>query len=294
MKKLLVVGVIVLFLGLAFAPSINANVSETSVDSELVEITTEVCGLDGGKHTVSLSKEEAEEVEQLIDNIQNRLNGVETREEAVEIFNEAVVELDKYGLLGGLSVKQAQRLITGGQKDSSAMKLMEKIHRRFRGISNSNENMFCLIIGETDETYIEGRVALFLGRLYLLAMFLGPFWFLYLIIYAFFIEWSQKNPISLVNRINLGYVDDEFEVGFVYYYSNGWVTSIGMNGLKSYDGMLRGVLPLKGTSYMSGMVTYREHYPAVAGFTGIKLFKSDTEETLYIGFALWVKIEEIN
>ena len=295
MKKLLAVGVIVLFLGLAIAPSINANVSKVSIDSELVEITTEVCGINGvTPNTVLLSKEDAEEVDALFDSIRERLNATETREEAEKIFNEAIVELDKYGLLGGLSIEQVQRLITGGQKDSSAMKLMEKIHRRFRGISNSNENMFCLIIGETNETYIEGRVALFLGRLYLLAMFLGPFWFLYLIIYAFFIEWSQKNPISLVNRINLGYVDDEFEVGFVYYYSNGWVTSIGMNGLKSYDGMLRGVLPLKGTSYMSGMVTYREHYPAVAGFTGIKLFKSDTEETLYIGFALWVKIEEIN
>jgi len=44
LKKLLVVGVIVLFLGLACAPSINANVSK---DSELVEITTEICGLGG-------------------------------------------------------------------------------------------------------------------------------------------------------------------------------------------------------------------------------------------------------
>ena len=292
-KKGVVVAVILLFIGLAFAPSINANVSK---ESELVEFTTEVCGIDGVQpNTVSLSKEDALEVEQLIDDIERRLDEVETREEAVEIFNEAVVELDKYGLLGRLSVKQAQRLITGGQKDSSAMELMEKIHRRFRGISNSNENMFCLIIGETNETYFEGRVALFLERLYLFAMFLGPFWFLYLIIWGwFFGVWSQKIPISLVNRINLGYVDDEFEVDFVYYYSYGWVTSIGMNGLKSYDGIMRGDLPLDGASYMSGPITIREHYPAVAGFTGIKLFKSDTEGTLYIGFALWVKIEEIN
>jgi len=103
MKKLLAVGVIVLFLGLAIAPSINANVSKTSVDSELVEITTEICGLNGGKQTVSLSKEDAEEVEKLIDDIERRLDNVETREETVEIFNEAVVKLDKYGLLGGLT-----------------------------------------------------------------------------------------------------------------------------------------------------------------------------------------------
>ncbi len=53
MKKEVAVGVIVLFLGLACAPSINANVSK---ESELVEITTEIYGLDGGKHTIQLTK----------------------------------------------------------------------------------------------------------------------------------------------------------------------------------------------------------------------------------------------
>ena len=101
MKKQLAVGVIVLFLGLAIAPSINANVSR---ESELVAITTEICGLDGGKHTVQLTQEEAKEVEQLIDDIERSLDEVETREEAGEVFNYAVVELDKYGLLGRLNI----------------------------------------------------------------------------------------------------------------------------------------------------------------------------------------------
>jgi len=51
-----------LFIGIAFAPSINANISKASLDSELVEITTEVWGFNDGKHTVQLTKEEAEEV----------------------------------------------------------------------------------------------------------------------------------------------------------------------------------------------------------------------------------------
>ena len=73
-KKGVVVAVILLFIGLAFAPSINANVSKASLDSELVEFTTEVCGLNGGKHTVSLSKEDAVEVENLINDIERRLD----------------------------------------------------------------------------------------------------------------------------------------------------------------------------------------------------------------------------
>ena len=39
-----IIGITILFLGLALAPSINANVSK---ESELVEIITEICGLDG-------------------------------------------------------------------------------------------------------------------------------------------------------------------------------------------------------------------------------------------------------
>jgi hypothetical protein len=285
MEKILSIVVIALFLGMTIAPSINANVEK---ESELVEITTDICGLKGGKNTIKLTKEEADEVDRLFANIRQRLNESTSREEGEEIFKEAVVELDTYGLLGGLSVKQAQRLVTGEQNDLRTIKPIEEVYRKVRRTTNSNEDMLCLIFGETNETYIEGQVALFVER------FLGQFWVLYIIFRGIVIKWLEKNPISLVNRINLGYVDDEFEVKAKYYYSHGWITSVGMSGLKSYDGILKGDLPLKGTTYMSGPITLREYYPAVASFTGLKLFKSDVEETKYIGFALWVKIEELN
>ncbi len=133
MKKLLVVGVIVLFLGLAIAPSINANVSKASVDSDLVEITTEVCGINGvTPNTVLLSKGDAEEVDRLFDSIRERLNATGTREETEKIFNEAVVELDKYGLLGGLSVEQAQKLVTGEYQRSKVVKFLEKLSKKIQ------------------------------------------------------------------------------------------------------------------------------------------------------------------
>ena len=147
-KKALVVAVILLFIGVAFAPSINANVSKASIESEMVEITTEVCGLNGGKHTVQLTKAEAEEVENLIDDIERRLDEVETREETVEIFNDVIIELDKYGLLGGLSVKQAQRLVTGRN-----IKFVE--NKIFRQLLENNlafdkkYNFLCLTAGSS-------------------------------------------------------------------------------------------------------------------------------------------------
>ena len=71
MKKLLVVGVIGLFLGLAISPSINADVRKKS---ELVEITTEIFGLNGRRHNVQLTQEDAEEVDRIFENIKLELN----------------------------------------------------------------------------------------------------------------------------------------------------------------------------------------------------------------------------
>jgi hypothetical protein len=158
LKKEMVVAVILLFIGLAFTPSINANISKASIDNELVEFTTEVCGLKAGKHNVQLTREEAEEVENLIDDIKIRLDGVETREETVEIFNEAVVELDKYGLLGGLNVKQAQKLITRGFQNKRMSQFLVNIIPRFLGLSDF-ENIFCLLfVAITQSHWIIGEI----------------------------------------------------------------------------------------------------------------------------------------
>ena len=44
-RKGLAVAVILLFIGVAFAPSINANISKASVDSDSVDLSSEICGL---------------------------------------------------------------------------------------------------------------------------------------------------------------------------------------------------------------------------------------------------------
>lgn len=60
-KKALAVTVILLFIGVAFASSINANISRGSIDSEMAEITVSQHNADGTvkKTTVKLSKEKA-------------------------------------------------------------------------------------------------------------------------------------------------------------------------------------------------------------------------------------------
>ena len=273
MKKLLVFGVIVLFLGVAIAPSINANISKASVDSELVEITTEVCGLNGGKQTVELTQEEAAEVEALFDSIRERLNNTETREEAEQIFKEAVVELDKYGLLGGLSVKQAQRLVTGGYQNLRVMKLMEKLNSKNQGINEIN-NLLCLVAGQT--TYTIRMSFPTLG-------ILGFISFLYYIQFMAGFVW----PVSIFSVIYFGY--DWLGHWYGQLGANGWVSTRGLNGIKSWEGNnLYGYLPNLIWKWNGNLVRYR-WYGGVAGFTGI-IIKFTNNEISFLGSALKVKL----
>ena len=142
LRKGLAVAVILLFIGVAFAPSINAS----ALEDELVEFDVEFCGL-GKKHTIKLTQEEADEVELLFDDIQDGLSDVESDDGAMVIFNEAIVVLDEYGLLGDLSVKQAQNFV---EKANQYLKLMNKlektINKNLLGTANY-ENRLCFIIG---------------------------------------------------------------------------------------------------------------------------------------------------
>ena len=269
MKKLLVVGVIVLFLGLAIAPSINANVSKASIDSELVEITTELCGLDGVKpHTVSLTKEDAEEVEKLIDDIQRRLDEVETREEAVEIFNEAVVKLDKYDLLGGLSVEQAQRLITDGYNNLRIGEFFEKANID----SNIKRNFFCLLAGNTDSTVFNGIFStislalsfLFIGFEMFVLLWMGTYYF------------SNFFPLSFEQTISLGIQGTQWT-----YPAEGWIFTMGLTGIKKWEGNIIGDIRLGILDELIG----------VTGFKGVKIRNLNSNDVFYMGFARRVKIE---
>ena len=151
MKKILALGVIFLFIGVAFAPSINFNVVKASNDNDLIEVTTQACGIKGfGNTTVKLTKQQAGEVEHLFDTIKSRLDNTTSREETINIFNETIVELDKYGLLGDLSVEKAQRLVTG--RYQNLQKLPDIFSSTFLVTLDDNENRNCLITGKTTET----------------------------------------------------------------------------------------------------------------------------------------------
>ena len=299
-KKCLAVAVILLFIGLALAPSINANISKASIDSELAEITAEVCGLNGGKHTVQLTKEDAVEVEKLIDDIERRLDRVETREETVEIFNEAVVELDRYGLLGGMSVEQTQKLVTGGYQDSRVMKLLEMLFDNNQATDASN--YLCLIIGETTGTRLVGLVEIGCSAL-LYTLFVV--YFISELAFGLFVPILLEIRSSII-ALNNFYQNMTFPIiggtGIIAlggkrpssspgpplenYHAEGWVWTQGLNSKKSWNGTFYGSI----RSLKSPIYAYQTYYIGATGFLGIKLTKDDGKQ-FFLGSALRVGID---
>jgi hypothetical protein len=147
------VAVILLFIGIAILPTIHMNVVSASMYTTPVEVTTEACGIKGYDiRTVSLTNQQYQKLEQYLNDLRERVNKTTTREETVVIFNDAVVELNKYGLLPkGMSVEQAQRVVSGCYHSSI---LFHKIQNDFQRItknvqrqylSTNTKNAFCLL-----------------------------------------------------------------------------------------------------------------------------------------------------
>jgi len=299
MKKLISVAVILLFIGLAFAPSINANVGK----EELVEFTTEVCGLNGGKQTVKLTQQQADEVEALFDSIREKLNATESREEAEEIFKDAVVELDKYGLLGGLSVKQAQRLVTGPYFKEGFLRIFEKLKVDTLKTSN-NSNLFCLISSKTQSSSVPLYLPITVSvRLYYDLIRL--MWFLRSKIdffdeinlgenfatilgfyHAMLIFFLPLIPIrlALLNAIVFGGIHTTYPKE-VRSPAEGKVDSYGVYGYKRFDGKMWGQI----SAFFYG---FGHLYIGVRGFTGLTII-GENQNVPYVwsmGYARYINI----
>lgn len=276
MKKALTFTVILLFLGVAFAPSINANVTQ----NELVEFDVEFCGL-GKKHTVKLTQQEADEVEQLFDDIEQRLSEVETREETIEIFKEAIVELDKYGLLGGLSIRHAQRLIISPYQSFRDNKFIQmKVNAEKL---DDNENYCCLIAGLTDSTAFTGHLTRYLSIILAHIIYQSNFGIeglIYLMCLFPFIAFDIVRPFHIGS-----------DILFVQRVS-GYVLTLGLDGLKFWKGdNLVGLIDPWYSPYTKIYCVL-----AVRGFIGIGItnYLKEYPNSFYIGWALKVKIDNLD
>jgi len=286
-SKSFVFTIILLFIGVAVAPSINFSVVKASNDNDLVEVTTQACGIKGyGNTTVKLTREQYQNLEQYLVDFRARLNQTTTRGEAVPIFKEAVVELNRYGLLPrGMSVEQAQKLTTGYGKSTN---VVNRIHSS-EGIFKCS-NLFCLIAGKADKCLAFNLV---ISGLKLFLFYLDEHSIdvvLLLSLISLFGLFKNELPNRIMTLFNfLSLLTFGWHDGYGYVYpSNGWVFTVGLLGIGTCNGQFFGQIP-----FPVDMIFYyySRSYTGAFGFTGIRIILPDYS-SFFLGTALRVNIDD--
>ena len=270
LRKSLAVAVILLFIGIAVAPSINLSVVKASNDNDLVEVTTQACGIQGyGNTTVKLTRQQYQNLEQYLVDFRARLNQTTTRAEAVPIFKEAVVELNKYGLLPkGMRVEKTQRLVVGRYQN---LQMCSKYFDIINHLTlNDTENRYCLIAGKATQTGFYGLLYRILDKIKLNSLpldglFLGNFM-------LFLILFQRCSPVDLGGFITFG-LYGIYDHGAEEWPSSGWIISYGQNGYITWNGTFFGHIFTHEALIHNPYFWSVDEYAGVEGFIGIKINK---------------------
>jgi len=294
--------IVILFLGVAVAPTINQSVVKASQEDNLIEVTSQACGIKGYRDTtVKLTREQYQNLEQYLVEFRARLNQTSTREEAVPLFKEAVVELDKYGLLPrGMSVERAQKLVLRGCTHQRNLHLLEQRYDKKTLSRGEVNNSFCLVAGNTTGNLILGPFKVMNFVITFIIMSIVPpvldviYELLELIglekianMVADFSYFLQENfviptrgiPFEIGGLVTFGSAQYMWEEPTRYYASTGWIYTNGLHGPQSLNGSFYGSLR-EIPFFISG------EYQGLSGFTGIVLRPWGTKNMLFLGSAL--------
>jgi hypothetical protein len=276
----------------------NINVAGITSKDNLVTMTTKACSLTTDTtHTIQLSKQQAQKVQLIFDNLKNRLSTAESAEETQIIFNETIIELDRYNLLPEeMSVEQAQRLVSYRQRTTP---LLQRLPQNIQTQTNEGtiQNSFCSIAGNTSNTHfakLAKRTAL---RLYYIIDFNTGNAPLNKMATALFVVF---NEIAKINQKILR--QNGSHLGVCIYFGNyhyapypdwlspaqGWISTNGVNGKQNITGSFWGQTMTGGWQpqvdwYMN--YTWR----GCLGFTGL-IYYTGEDNAYFLGSALSVNV----
>jgi hypothetical protein len=244
-KKIIAVGIILLFIGSIEATYITATVAKASNMNRLVAMTTEWCGSKEHKQqTVLLTSQQVTQVDRLIRSIQDCLKGGIT-EETVIRFKNAIATLESYGLLpDGITPEQCQHLLQGTYPSSKEKTVEGQIFHRNPLFANQS-NSLCFIVGTMTKGEIAGPLQIFGAALALfgLIVHLNVLALIGLIFIGISRTITTISPISLLQRVTI---------------QSGNITSVGLNGVQQFN------------------ISDDGNEGTISGFTGIKLGSNET------------------
>jgi len=253
--KILLVGVIVIFVGVEIQPAFADVIKE----EKLIEFTTEVIGLFGGKRTVKLTQEELLEVELMLDSFQEQIGFSKSIYEAKEIYKKGVIELDKYGLLAGLSREEAQKLVPRDFPLNNRLGIdLEKY-----------QNIFCLLFGTVyvPESYPGGII------------FCYPISFLFLVGLIFGFSIANIGYLTTISVLE--------DIGMTIFYLISYLT--GLNPLKFMNLVVSISCDWDITSFGLKGIVKSEYVSSILGYTGLMIYWEGNDGDYnfhFLGFCL--------
>lgn len=308
--KTLTLGIVVLFISVSIQPvfAVNLKYNDEYINDSKIEYIIEIVREDEViEHTVFLTKEEANDLDILIEDIRFKLDNSESTESTYQIFYDAVDSFYSLGVFSeNISINEIKDLITGKNRDINNIHFKKEINDGF-------ENRFCFVVCNTTNTLSFGPITLLnilafipfaiyasffdnlehnfnLSRFKLLTkLFMIPYYLLYISFLSLtvcsYLSVTSRQPVSIGSLISFGYCQHSmYPWGYdEYYSSNGWIYTLGLNGKKSYNGDFYG-----GLSKIWAI--FWDYYNGITGFTGISIIKPDNS-IFRLGFGLQVNID---
>jgi hypothetical protein len=237
------------------------------------------------------TEKQYQEAEKIFTDLKGNLERTTTKQEALILVKETIVELNEHGLLPkGMTVKHAQQIITGCFIKS------ELTQPFYNNNENTTGNTNCLVIGYANETFFRPYPTIYdIPIIYYLRFNTSFGEYFNFLIWFYAIRASQ--PMKLGPYAWVGARYKTVEEGNVthdsIHASSGWVWSSGSNGVQTWNGTFYGGLKTRYQKIIIDNKSYFEDWSPVGiiGFIGMNFFSMRTfwdankSPTFYIGFA---------
>jgi hypothetical protein len=219
---------------------------------------------------VTLTKHQAEELENAIAAITERLQNATSRDEMRKIYREALCLFQSFGLF------------TEQGNQEKILRLFETrmpVHLPYDFTQSSQWkitwNACCSIAGDTTNTYFAGIRTIVLEKIATYLQQYGRGKLIASLMYIFLLLDTLK-PYSFWHRIYLG----ELQIPGGIIPAEGWIVTCGLTGVRIWKDSITGNI-IKDPWYDS---------TGVIGFTGIKILHKGFTRFFYLGTALFVSI----
>ena len=268
-RKGLAIVVIVLFIGIAFSPSVTSiDISKSNTsNNDLVEITLQLCKTSGvEEHKMFITHEQDEQLDLLIEKQKEKLFNAKTTEDTTKIHKEMIKSLYELGIISSKDKDLILSDIYGDNSKLSTFNIFKNILKykslfptRIFNYKSSGDiklfNAFCLVSYSATYTTAKNHLFLrFFNRV------------------GFGCDWYSINGQS-------GHAS-----------AKGYVNTDGIFGIKNYEGGFNGGFGSFYGPAISPWVEYCSYKTGILYFKGIFVNKVGLHKSSGQGTALLVKI----